>query len=100
MDPMYIVLDIKTVEHEGGYAVVTSNTQHTKRQSADSQYYTKLASAANPDNPNPKRAVVLMTNEGFVLEYKCYSREEEPEPEPEPQPTTDGEDGATDVEGA
>lgn len=82
MDPVYIVLEIKTVEHEGGYAVVTSNTQHSTRQSAESQYYTKLAAAANPDNPNPKRAVVLMTNEGFVLDSKYYAI---PEPEPEPE---------------
>ena len=82
MDPVYIVMEIKTVEHEGGYAVVTSNTQHSTRQSAESQYYTKLAAAANPDNPNPKRAVVLMTNEGFVLDSKYYAI---PEPEPEPE---------------
>ena len=82
MNPIYIVMEIKTVEHEGGYAVVTSNTQHTTRQSAESQYYAKLAAAANPDNTNPKRAVVLMTNDGFPLEYRCYTLPEfEPEPE-------------------
>lgn len=78
MDPIYIVMEIKTVEHEGGYAVVTSNTQHSTRQSAESQYYAKLAAAANPDNTNPKRAVVLMTNEGFPIDYKSYAQ---PEPE-------------------
>ena len=78
MDTIYIVYEIKTVETEGGYAVVTSNTQHSTRQSADSQYYSRLAAAANPDNPNPKRSVVLMTNDGFVLESKCYAQ---PEPE-------------------
>ena len=89
MDPVYIVLEIKTVEHEGGYAVITSNTQHSTRQSAESQYYSKLAAAANPDNINPKRSVVLLTNEGFALDYKCYSQ---PEPEPEPEPeVTDSE---------
>lgn len=85
METMYIVLEIKTVEHEGGYATITSNTQHTKRDSADSQYYTRLAAAANPDNTNPKHAVALMTNEGFVLDSKCYTHEPEPEPEPEPE---------------
>lgn len=79
METIYIVLEIKTVEHEGGYAVITSNTQHSTRQSAESQYYTKLAAAANPDNTNPKRSVVLMTNEGFVIDSKCYAI---PEPEP------------------
>ena len=86
MDPVYIVLEIKTVEHEGGYAVVTSNTQHSTRQSAESQYYAKLAAAANPDNTNPKRSVVLLTNEGFPIDHKCYAIPE-PEPEPEPEPT-------------
>ena len=76
MEPIYIVMEIKTVEHEGGYAVVTSNTQHSTRQSAESQYYTKLAAAANPDNPNPKRAVALLTNEGFVIDSKCYTQPE------------------------
>lgn len=90
MEPIYIVLEIKTVEHEGGYAVVTSNTQHHTRQGAESQYYSKLAAAANTDNPNPKRSVTLMTNEGFVIDSKCYAREE-PEPEPEPEPDTESE---------
>ena len=85
MDPVYIVLEIKTVEHEGGYAVVTSNTQHSTRQSAESQYYAKLAAAANHDNPNPKRAVVLMANDGFPIEYKSYEK-----PEPEPEPVSEG----------
>ena len=82
METIYIVSEIKTVEHEGGYAVVISNTQHSTRQSAESQYYTKLAAAANPDNPNPKRSVVLMTNDGCVIDSKSYSL-----PEPEPEPT-------------
>lgn len=80
MEPIYIVLEIRTVEHEGGYAVVTSNTQHTTRQSAESQYYTKLAAAANPDNTNPRRTVTLMTNDGFVIDSKSYVK---PETEPE-----------------
>lgn len=92
MKPIYLVMEIKTVEHEGGYAVVTSNTQHHTRQGAESQYYSRLAAAANPDNTNPKRAVALLTNEGFVLDSKCYAL---PEPEPEPEPeTTDESEGA------
>ena len=90
MDPVYIVMEIKTVESGGGHAVITSNTQHSTRQSAESQYYSRLAAAANPDNPNPKRAVVLMTNEGFTLDYKCYAQPE-PEPEPELEPDTNPE---------
>ncbi len=79
MDPVYIVMEIKTVEHEGGYAVVTSNTQHSTRQSAESQYYTKLAAAANPDSQYPRHAVTLMTNDGFVIDSKSYVHEQEPE---------------------
>lgn len=78
MEPIYLVMEIKTVEHEGGYAVVISNTQHHTRQGAESQYYSRLAAAANPDNTNPKRSVALLTNEGFVLDSKCYAI---PEPE-------------------
>lgn len=91
MDPIYIVMEIRTVEHEGGYAVVTSNTQHHTRQGAESQYYTRLAAAANPDNPNPKRSVVLMTDEGFVIESKSYAQ---PEPEPTPEPDGAESEGA------
>jgi len=53
MEPIYIVLEIKTAEHEGGYAVVTSNT--------------RLAAATNPDNANHKRAVALLTNEAILV---------------------------------
>lgn len=91
MDPIYIVMENRTVEHEGGYAVITNTTQHHTRQGAESQYYTRLAAAANPDNPNPKRSVVLMTDEGFVIESKCYAQ---PEPEPTPEPDGAESEGA------
>lgn len=99
MEPIYIVLDIRTVEYEGGYAVVLNNTQHHTRQGAESQFYTKLAAAANPDNPNPKRSVVLMTDEGFVIDGKSYAQPE-PEPEPEPEEDDSDQEPTVDSEGA
>ena len=75
MTTIYIVTDIRTVED--GSAVLITNTQHTTRNSAEQVYYTKLAAAANPDNQHPTHAVTLMTNDGFVLESKCYHRETE-----------------------
>ena len=81
MNPIYIVTDIRTVE--GGGAVLITSTQHLSRQSAESLYYSKLATAANPDNNFPKHAVMLSTNEGFVIESKAYSHEPEPTPEEE-----------------
>lgn len=78
MDPVYIVLEIKTVESDGHPAVVTNLTQHLTRNGAESKYHTVLASAANMNFP--KHGAVLMTNEGFVLAQQCYAQ---PEPEPE-----------------
>lgn len=81
MATIYVVTEIKTVSDQS--AVLTSFTQHSTRDSADSQYYAKLAAAANPNNQYPKHAVILATNDGFVLESKSYTHETEPEPEPE-----------------
>lgn len=82
MDPIYVVTEIKTVADQS--AVLISSTQHSSRNSAESLYYSKLAAAANPDNTYPKHAVLLATNEGFVIDSKCYTHEQ---PEPEPDPT-------------
>ena len=83
MDPVYIVMEIKTVETDGGhYAVVTDVRQFLSRNNAESRYHTVLASAANLTYP--KHGAVLMTNEGFVLAQQCYAQ---PEPEPEPEET-------------
>lgn len=84
MDPVYIVMEIKTVEHEGGYAVVTDVKQFLNRNNAESRYHTVLASAANLTYP--KHGAVLMTNEGFTLAQQTYAQ---PEPEPEPEEPTE-----------
>lgn len=79
MEPIYIVTDMRTVEDNGGYAVLITSTQHHSRQGAESQFYTKVAAAANPDSQYPRHAVTLMTNDGFVIESKGYVHEQEPE---------------------
>ena len=85
MEPIYIVTDVRTVPE--GNAVLITSTQHSSRQSAESLYFSKLATAANPDSQYPHHAVTLMTNEGFVLETRHYEHEiTPPEPEPEPEP--------------
>lgn len=72
---------------------------YTKRVKAETKFYQVLAEVV--ESTVAVHTVVLMTGEGFVIDSKCYKHGEEPEPEPEP--TTDGEDGedgATDMEGA
>lgn len=73
METIYVVTEIKTVADQS--AVLITTTQHSSRNSAESQYYGRVAAAANPDNTFPKHSVVLMTNEGFVIDSKCYTHE-------------------------
>ena len=84
MATIYVVSDIKTVPHEGGYAVVVNTTQHQSRNGAEERYHTALATAARSEQ-YPCYSAVIMTNEGFVIESKCYTHEVQPEPEPEPE---------------
>ena len=79
MEPIYIVHDVRTVEDNGGHAVLITSTQHHSRNGAESQFYQKLAAAANPDSQYPRHCVTLMTNDGFVIETKGYTHEQEPE---------------------
>ena len=78
METIYVVTEIKTVADQS--AVLISTTQHSSRQSAESQYYGRVAAAANPDDQYPKHAVIFATNEGFVIDTKFYAHGgEEPE---------------------
>ena len=73
---IYIVSDMKTVpdnEH-GGYAVITNTTQHRDRTKAEARYHTALASAANSETIE-RWSAIIMTNEGFVIDSKCYTHE-------------------------
>ena len=78
---IYVVTDIKTVPHEGGYAALINSTQHQSRNGAEERYHTALATAARSAQ-YPKYGAVMMTNDGFVLESKCYEHDVQPEPEP------------------
>ena len=80
---IYIVSDFKTVEDSatGGYAVLVNTTQHQSRNGAEERYHTALAAAARSAQ-YPKYGAVMMTNDGFVLESKCYEHDVQPEPEP------------------
>lgn len=70
---IYLVTDMKTVPDSatGGYACITNTTQHQSRNGAEERYHTALAAAAR-NTQYPLMGAVMMTNEGFVLESKCY----------------------------
>lgn len=78
---IYLVIGFRTVEDtaNGGYAVITDTPiQRSTREGADESYYTKLAAAAR-NTTYPSMGAVMMTNEGFVLEHKCYTLRTEAE---------------------
>ena len=74
METIYIVSDMRTVPDNGGWAVITTTTQHHSRNGAEERYHTALASAARSEQ-YPCWSAVLMTNEGFVLEHKAYTHD-------------------------
>lgn len=80
----YVVLQIY-VDANG---TISHPAQHFDNyEDAASRYYGILASAVK--SQYPVHSVILMTEECFELEHKCFKREVTPvEPEPEP---TEGE---------
>ena len=86
METIYIVSDMRTVpdSQTGGWAVITTTTQHHTRNGAEERYHTALASAARSDQ-YPCWSAVLMTNEGFVIASQCYQHDVEPTTTPEPE---------------
>lgn len=78
---IYVVTDIKTTPHEGGYAVLINSTQHQSRNGAEERYHTALAAAARSDQ-YPVYSAIMATNEGFVIASQSYTHEVQPEPEP------------------
>lgn len=85
---IYLVSDMRTVPDSatGGYACITTTTQHSTRNGAEERYHTALAAAAR-NTQYPLMSAVMMTNEGFVIESKAYQHDVvPPEPEPEPEP--------------
>lgn len=81
---IYIVSDMKTVPDSatGGYACITTTTQHQSRNGAEERYHTALAAAAR-STQYPLMSAVMMTNEGFVIASQCYKHEQQPETDPE-----------------
>jgi hypothetical protein len=72
----YLVVEIQTWDTG---AVQTPTNAFDKRESAEAKYHDILSKAAV--GTLPKHAAVLMTDEGYVLENRCYEHPVEPEPE-------------------
>ena len=64
---MFIVVELQTVNGQ------TSNivTAHATQEEAESKYHTILAYAAINTSVE-KHSAVILTDEGFSLDYKCY----------------------------
>lgn len=77
---MYIITEIQS----GADGVGIINQTAADRQHAESVYHMMLGAAAI--SAVKTHSVVLMTDEGFVLESKCYKHVPVPEPAPEPEP--------------
>ena len=70
----YLVIEIQTAQ-DGTVSNLVS--AYDTRNEAESAYHTVLAAAAVSELPC--HAAVLMTNEGFVLDSKCYRHGEQQE---------------------
>lgn len=71
---MYVVLEIQTnVDGTVGNLV----SAYDARSAAESAFHSILASAAV--SVLPSHAAVLMTNEGSVIDSRCYTHEIPPE---------------------
>lgn len=81
---IYIVSDMRTVpdSQTGGYACITTTTQHQTRNGAEERYHTALAAAAR-NTQYPLMSAVMMTNDGFVLASQAYEHEVQPAPDTE-----------------
>lgn len=66
----YLVVEIQTWDTG---AIQTPTNAFDKREAAESKYHDILSKAAV--GTLPKHAAVLMTNEGYVLESRCYEHE-------------------------
>jgi hypothetical protein len=65
--------------------IVGNNTwAYYDRADAETKFYQVLAEVVK--SPVLVHTVMLMTDEGFVLDVKCYKHEPAPEPAPEPEP--------------
>ena len=76
----YLVMEIQTWDTG---AVQTPTYAFDTREKAESKYHAILSSAAV--GTLPVHAAVLLTNEGYVQESRCYEHPVEAEPETEPE---------------
>ena len=67
---MYVVLEIQTNSNGTVGNLVTA---YDNRSAAESAFHSILASAAV--SALPAHAAVLMTNEGSVIDSRCYTHE-------------------------
>lgn len=72
----YIVTEIQLFA-TGQVAVI--DTAHNNREDAEAKFYTLCAAGCKTDLP--VYTVMLYTDEGFMLDTKCFKHGEEPEPE-------------------
>ena len=73
---IYIVTEIQT-NADNTIGILTSNFEN--RQAAESKYHNILSFAAT--STLPVHAASIATNEGQIIEYKCYKHAQEIEPE-------------------
>lgn len=76
----YLVIEIQTFDTG---AVSTPTYAYDNRMTAERQYHLLIAGAVV--SSLPMHAVVMMTNDGRIIESKYYRHEPEPEPTPEPE---------------
>lgn len=76
---IYIVTEIQT-NSNNTIGILTNN--YEDRQAAESKYHNILSFAAT--STLPVHAASIQTNEGALIEYKCY-KHAQPEPENEPE---------------
>ena len=69
----YLVIELQTNTDETMGSQVTS---FTERDKAESKYHTVLAAAAL--SAKPVHAAMLITNDGFTIESKCYKHDAAP----------------------
>ena len=81
--PKYIVIELQN----GG--IGGNNWSYDSRADAEVKMYQVLSEVVK--SPVEVHTVMLVTDEGFPLETKCYKHNQEPEPEPE---TADESEGA------
>ena len=74
----YVVIEMQN-------GIIGSNTWvYDDRASAEVKEFQVLSEVVK--SPVPVHTVMLVTDEGFVLDCKCYKHEPQPEqPEPEPE---------------